>query len=298
MSARNRFGPRTTALEVVQAYKTNLKSYEVIVTGASSGIGVETARALAQAGARVVIGSRDLHKGEQVAQDVRQSTGNPHVEVEQLELSSLASVNAFVQRYLAKDRPLHILINNAGIMACPLTYTEDGFESQFGTNHMGHFALTVGLLPALRRGVKESGRKARIVNVSSVAHAYSDVDFNDVNFTNGREYQPFISYGQSKTANILFANALNKHLSGEGIFSNSLMPGVIMTGLQKNLAKEELLKRGWADENGNALPHDDLKSVEQGASTSVWVAVAPELDGVGGKYYVSWTMFVVEIELF
>jgi NAD(P)-dependent dehydrogenase (short-subunit alcohol dehydrogenase family) len=291
--SKHKFGPKTTAMEVIQAYNTNLTGYEVIVTGASSGIGIETARALAQAGARVVIGARDLVKAEDVAKDIRQSTGNNNIEVENIELNSLASVNAFVERYLAKDRPLHILVNNAGIMACPLSYTEDGFENQFGTNHMGHFALTIGLLPALKRGVSESGRNVRVVNVSSLAHKYGDVDFNDINFKNGREYVPFVSYGQSKTANILFSNALNKHYSAEGVYSNSLMPGAIMTGLQKHMSLEDKKKRGWVDEAGNPIPQEGFKTIEQGASTSVWAAVAPELDGVGGKYFVSSFIFVV-----
>jgi NAD(P)-dependent dehydrogenase (short-subunit alcohol dehydrogenase family) len=282
-----KFGHDTTALEVIKAYNSNLKGYEVIVTGASSGIGIETARALAQAGARVIIGARDLVKAEEVAKDVRQSTGNDQVEVEKIELDNLASVNDFVKRYLAKDRPLHILVNNAGIMGCPLSYTVDGFESQFGTNHMGHFALTIGLLPALKRGVKESGRNVRVVNVSSLAHRMGDVDFNDINFKNGRVYAPFVSYGQSKTANILFSNALTKHYSNEGIFSNSLMPGAIPTNLQRHMSLEDKQKRGWVDEDGNVKTIEGFKTIEQGASTSVWAAVAPELDGVGGKYFVS-----------
>jgi NAD(P)-dependent dehydrogenase (short-subunit alcohol dehydrogenase family) len=285
MSQHN-FGFETTAMEVIKAYNTNLKGYEVIVTGASSGIGIETARALAQAGARVIIGARDLVKAEEVAKDIRESTGNDQVEVEKIELDNLASVNDFVKRFLAKDRPLHILVNNAGIMACPLSYTIDGFENQFGTNHMGHFALTIGLLPALKRGVKESGRNVRVVVVASLAHKYGTVDFNDINFKNGREYTPFISYGQSKTANILFSNALTKHFSSEGIYSNSLMPGAILTGLQKHMSLEDKQKRGWVDEDGKFKPIEGFKTIEQGASTSVWAAVAPELDGVGGKYFV------------
>jgi NAD(P)-dependent dehydrogenase (short-subunit alcohol dehydrogenase family) len=285
-AVKSKFGFDTTAMEVINAYKTNLNGYEVIVTGAASGIGIETARALAKAGARVVIGARDLAKAEEVAKDIRRTTENDHVEVEKIELDKLASVNAFVQRYLAKNRALHILVNNAGIMACPLSYTEDGFENQFGTNHMGHFTLTIGLLPALIRGVKETGRNARVVNVSSLAHVWGDVDFNDINFKNGREYTPMVGYGQSKTANILFSNALTLHYASEGIYSNSLMPGAIMTGLQKHMSLEEKTKLGWVDENGNVKKQEGFKTVEQGASTSVWAAVAPELDGVGGKYFV------------
>ena len=218
----SKFGERTNALEVIEGI--DLKGKEAIVTGAASGIGVETARALAQAGARVIIAARDLDKAESVARDIRESTGNSNVEVEKIELDSLESVHAFVKRFLDKKRPLHILINNAGIMASPKTYTIDGFESQFGTNHMGHFALTIGLLPALKEAYKQSGKKTRVVNVSSIAHARANVNFDDVNFKI-RDYDPWVSYGQSKTANVLFSVALTHFYDHDGIVSNSLMPG-------------------------------------------------------------------------
>jgi len=224
MSSRSNFGTKTTALEVVEGI--DLKNKDFIVTGGSSGIGVETVRALAQAGSRVVIGARDLEKAEVVAKDIRESTKNPNVEVEKIELDSLASVNAFVKRFLDKKRPLHCLINNAGIMACPKAYTVDGFESQFGTNHMGHFALTIGLLPALKEAYKQTGKKSRVINVSSIAHAFSEVNFDDVNFKS-RDYDPWVSYGQSKTANILFSVGLTHFYSNDGIVSNALMPGII-----------------------------------------------------------------------
>ena len=284
MSNELQFGFSTTAMQVIEALKTNLTGYETIVTGASSGIGVETVRALAKAGARVLIGARDLVKAEEVAQEIRESTGNDKLEVDKLELDSFASVDAFVQRFLAKKRPLHILINNAGIMATPLAYTVDGFESQFGTNHMGHFALTIGLLPALKDGFKQSGRHSRVVNVSSLAHVRGDVEFDDINFKT-REYEPFVAYGQSKTANILFSVSLTKHHSHEGIYSNALMPGAIHTGLQKYMTKELKLARGWIDEDGQIKPNPSWKSIEAGAATTVWAAVASELEGVGGKYF-------------
>ena len=145
-----------------------------------------------------------------------------------------------------------------------------------GTNHIGHFALTLGLLPALRDGVKQSGRNARVVNLSSAGHAFANVDFNDINFKKGREFSPFISYGQSKTANILFSIGLTRHFASEGIFSNALMPGVIMTPLLKKFTGEQK----EADEL------EANKSIEQGTSTTIWAAVAPELDGIGGKYLV------------
>lgn len=231
----SKFDGKSTALEVIEGH--DLRNKDFIVTGASSGIGIETARALAKAGARVVIAARDIKKAEEVAKDIRESTKNPHVEVEELKLDSLSNVNAFVKRYLDKKRPLHCLINNAGVMACPKSYTEDGFETQFGTNHMGHFALTIGLLPALKEAYKQTGKKSRVVNVSSLAHVYSNVDFDDINFKT-REYEPFKSYGQSKTANILFSVELTDLYSSEGIVSNALMPGGIQTGLQKHIPED------------------------------------------------------------
>ena len=218
----SKFGFESTAMEVVEGI--DLKGKEVIVTGASAGIGIETARALAKAGARVVIGARNLEKAEPIAKDIRESTKNPNVEVEKLDLGSLASVNEFVKRYLEKKRPLHILINNAGVSAGNKSYTVDGFETDFGTNHVGHFALTIGLIPALIEGYKQSGKKSRVVNVSSLVHISSDVVFDDINFKN-RQWDVTPAYGQSKTANILFSVALNHLYSDKGIVSNALMPG-------------------------------------------------------------------------
>lgn len=206
-----KFGEKTTAFEVIEGH--NLSGKEVIVTGGSSGIGVETVRALAKAGARVVIAARDLKRANEVKDDVIQTTGNNNVEVEELELGSLKSVDKFIERYLAKKRPLHILINNAGVMNTPQGVTEDGFETQFGINHIGHFALTVGLLPALKEA-----KNARVVMVSSLAHVFSNVVFEDINFKN-RQYEGFISYGQSKTANVLMAVELTRRFKAHGITS-------------------------------------------------------------------------------
>ena len=222
MSESSKFGAKTTALEVVEGIDLNGK--DVIITGASAGIGVETARALANAGARVVIGARNLEKAEAVAKNIRESTKNPNVEVEKLELGSLASVNEFVKRYLEKKRPLHILINNAGVYETVKSYTVDGFETDFGTNHVGHFALTLGLVPALVEGYKQSGKKSRVVNVASFTHTFSDIVYDDINYKN-REFNERTAYGQSKTANMLFSVAFNHFYSDKGIVSNSLMPG-------------------------------------------------------------------------
>ena len=274
MLNKKQFGEKTTALEVVEGI--NLKGKDVIVTGGAGGIGVETVRALAKTGARVVIAARDLIKAEEVADEIRKDTNNNDVEVEHLELDSLKSVRMFVSRYLAKNRPLHILINNAGIFSTPFGKTVDGFEQQFGVNHIGHFELTVGLLPALK-----VAKNARVVVLSSVAHILSPVIFDDIHFEN-RPYDETLSYCQSKTANMLFAVELTKRYAADGITANAVMPGGILTGIQKHVPREEMIKRGWMDENGK--PNADFKNTEEGAATSVWGAVAQELEGHGGLY--------------
>ncbi len=277
MSDKNtssKFGARSTAREVVSGH--DLRGREAIVTGGASGIGIETVRALAEADARVVIATRDRSKGEGVAATLRKETGKDAIEFAMLDLGSLKSVRAFVAQILATGRPLHLLINNAGIMATPQAYTEEGFESQFGTNHIGHFALTVGLHPAL----KKAG-KARVVELTSIGHRRSDVVFDDLNFRN-RAYERWSAYGQSKTANALFAVEANRRWAGDGIVANSVHPGGIMSGLQKFVPREEQLAMGWIDEAGNVNPR--FKSPEQGAATSMYAAVAPELEGNGGHY--------------
>ena len=268
------FGARSTALEVIAGH--DLRGREAIVTGGASGIGVETVRALAAAGARVVLAARNQQQAEEVAATLRADTGNAAIEAELLDLASLASVRAFVERFLAQRRPLHLLINNAGVMATPLSYTEDGFELQFGTNHVGHFALAAGLLPALR-----AAGTARVVSLTSLGHRRSGIYFDDLNFRE-REYEPFLAYGQSKTANALFAVGLTQRHAADGITSNAVMPGGILTGLQKHMSRESQVALGWFDEAGT--PNPRFKNTQQGAATSVWAAVAPELEGAGGLY--------------
>ena len=273
-STKSKFGASSTAREVIAGH--NLNGLEAIVTGGASGIGVETVKALAIAGARVVIATRDQTKGKSVAATLRKETGSEKIEFHALDLASLASVRAFVAHFLALHRDLHLLINNAGIMATPLSYTTDGFESQFGTNHVGHFSLAVGLLPAL----KSAGR-ARVVSLSSLGHRRSEVHFEDLNFSQ-RPYDPWMAYGQSKTANVLFAVGFTRRFASEGISANAVHPGGIMTGLQKYVPHEEQIKMGWIDAAG--IQNSRFKSTEQGAATSIWAAVAPELDGIGGCY--------------
>ncbi len=243
---------------------------------------METAKALAKAGARVVIAARDLTKANKVVQDIKNATGSEKVEVQHLEMDSISNINEFVKEYLLKRKSLNILVNNAGIMACPLSYTSDGIESQFGVNYYAHFVLTLGLIPALKEGAKKIGKKSRVICLSSTGHCFSDVDLDDVNFKE-REYDPWVAYGQSKTACALFAVALNKRYAHEGIVANAINAGYsILTGLQKYMTQDEKLRRGWIDKDGR--PNPAFKTVEQGASTSVWAAVTSEIEGVGGKY--------------
>jgi NAD(P)-dependent dehydrogenase (short-subunit alcohol dehydrogenase family) len=270
----SKFGAKSTAREVIAGH--DLHGRDAIVTGGASGIGVETVRALAEAGARVVLATRDRTKGEAVAATLRKETRSGAIEFRALDLASLASVRTFVAEYLKLNRKLNILINNAGIMATPLAYTADGFESQFGTNHVGHFALAVGLLPALR-----AAGMARIVALTSIGHRRSDVHFEDLNFRQ-RPYDPWNAYGQSKTANVLFAVATTERYGGDGIIANAVHPGGIMSGLQKYVSREEQIKMGWIDESGAV--NSRFKSTEQGAATSIWAAVSRDLEGVGGRY--------------
>jgi NAD(P)-dependent dehydrogenase (short-subunit alcohol dehydrogenase family) len=244
------------------------------VTGGSGGLGAESARVLASRGARVLIGARDVAKAEKVAAEIRKSTGNDGVEVGQLELGSLPSIRAFAEATLARHRAIHILLNNAGVMACPLGRTEQGFELQFGTNHLGHFLLTGMLLPALR-----AAAPARVVCVSSRGHRFGTVDLDDPNYQK-RDYDKWGSYGQAKTANIWHACELDRRLQGEGVRGFALHPGGIVTELGRHLTqadREELMSR---------LPPGGFKwkTVEQGAATQVWACTAPELEGRGGLY--------------
>jgi NAD(P)-dependent dehydrogenase (short-subunit alcohol dehydrogenase family) len=250
-----------TASEVVRGH--DLTGLNVIVTGGTSGLGAETVRVLAAAGARVVAAGR--------SQGIAGSAAP--VEFEELDLASLASVDAFVRRW---NRPLHVLVNNAGVMRTPFGRTAEGFESQFGTNHLGHFALTTGLLPALR----DAG-EARVVALSSRGHRRSDINFEDPNYLS-RPYDPWEAYGQSKTANCLFAVGLTRR----GIPANAVAPGAIQTSLMRHMPREELAARGWLDSAGNRVDGQGpgWKTVEQGAATTVWAAIAPQLQGVGGKY--------------
>ncbi|WP_430496725.1 SDR family NAD(P)-dependent oxidoreductase [Micromonospora trifolii] len=261
------FAHHSTAMDVIRG--VDLVGRRAIVTGGSSGIGVETARALASAGAEVTLAVRNPDAGQQAANDITGTTGNDSVLVAPLDLADQGSIADFVANW---DGPLHILVNNAGIMAAPLSRTPQGWEMQFATNHLGHFALASGLRPALA-----ASDGARIVSVSSAAHLRSPVVFEDIQYDK-REYEPWQAYGQSKTANVLFAVEATRRWADDGILTNSLMPGAIRTNLQRYVSDEELDRL----RAGNAAT---WKTVEQGAATSVLVAASPLLHGVGGRYF-------------
>lgn len=269
------FGPHSTAAEVIAGI--DLTGRRAIVTGAASGIGVETARALAGANAEVTLAVRNLEAGERTAADITASTGNKRVLVAPLDLADQASIAALVAGWRG---PLHLLVNNGGVSGLPdLQLTSGGWEMQFATNHLGHFALALGLHAALA-----SAGNARIVSLSSVGHKRSPVIFEDINFT-ARPYDPLIAYGQSKTANVLFAIEATRRWAGDGITVNAVHPGTIPdTKLMRHIAPEVLadlrtsLTRTYKGEV-------NFKTVEQGAATSVLVATSPRLEGVGGLYF-------------
>jgi NAD(P)-dependent dehydrogenase (short-subunit alcohol dehydrogenase family) len=256
------FGPKSTAAEVVAGI--DLSGKRAIVTGAASGIGVETARALALTRAAVTLAVRDTEAGARIAADIAITTGNRNLHVARLDLADRESVAAFVAGWRG---PLHLLVNNAGVMALPEQHTPEGWEMQFATNHLGHFALALGLYEALA-----AGGAARIVSVSSSAHQLSPVIFDDLHFA-FRPYDPLLAYGQSKTANVLFAVGATARWAGDGITANALMPGAIATNLQRHLG-------------GMKTPPERRKTPEQGAATSVLLATSPLLEGIGGRYFV------------
>jgi NAD(P)-dependent dehydrogenase (short-subunit alcohol dehydrogenase family) len=251
------FNPSATAAEVIRGH--DLRGKTAIVTGGSAGIGLETTRALSSAGARVIVPARDVEKA-------RAAVGSLAA-VEPMELTNPGSIAAFADRFLKSGEPLDLLITNAGIMASPLTRVARNIESQFATNHIGHFELTLRLWPALRKA-----RAPRIVSLTSVGHRRAPVDFDDWNFER-KPYDRWGAYGQSKSANALFAIAAN----ARGVKSFAVHPGGILTGLGKFMTPEET-------ESLVARARNMMKTVEQGAATTVWCAVSGQLDALGGVY--------------
>jgi NAD(P)-dependent dehydrogenase (short-subunit alcohol dehydrogenase family) len=272
------FGTRSTALDVVQGI--SLRGRHAIVTGGASGLGLETSRALAVAGATVTLAVRNVAQGEATAQKIRADHPQAVVEVGALDLDNLAGIQKFAADWNARGQALDILINNAAIMACPLTRTAQGWEAQFATNHLGHFALTTALLPSLLRAAGNTG-DARVVALSSTGHKIAGVDFDDIHFER-REYHKWKAYGQAKSANALFALGLHLRYGTQGITANAVHPGGIMTGLQKFLPLEEMRAMGWLQPDDTPLAI--FKTPAQGASTSVWAATAAQLRGHGGLY--------------
>jgi NAD(P)-dependent dehydrogenase (short-subunit alcohol dehydrogenase family) len=261
----SKFSRRSTAEDVIAGI--DLSGHRAVVTGANSGIGTETARALASAGAEVTLAVRNVEAGRTVAASIEEQTGNSNIAVEPLELADRDSVRAFVNRWRG---PLNILINNAGVMAEPLRRTPEGWEHQFATNYLGHFGLAVGLHDALA-----DGAPARIVALTSSGHFFSPVVLDDLQFDR-RPYDPWLAYGQSKTAIVLFAVEATRRWAADGITANAVMPGGIRTNLQQYQSGPE-----W-----DAIADGyDWKTVDEGAATSIFVATSPLLDGIGGRYF-------------
>ena len=268
-----RFDHSSTADDVVAGL--DLTGLRAVVTGASSGLGVETARSLARAGAEVTLAVRDVDAGRRTAGDITRTTGNNQLQVRALDLADQAAVARFAAGW---DGPLHLLINNAGVVVRDLNRTPEGWELQFATNHLGHFALSLGLRSALAAGARERG-EARIVAVSSTAHMRSPVVFDDLHFRK-RPYDPQAAYAQSKTANALFAVEATRRWAGDGIVTNAVNPGGVATGLQRDFTQQQKDYLAAAEASGAFT----YKTTQQGAATTLVAAVAPEFARTGGHY--------------
>ena len=276
-SISSEYGPTTTAQEVIAG--CDLSGKVAVVTGGHSGLGLETVRILSKAGAFVVVPSRNSAKAKRALSNI------PQVEQAAMDLLDPVSVHAFAHSFLESHRRLHILINNAGIMAPPLMRDSRGYESQLATNHLGHFQLAVALWPALRRA-----QGARIISMSSRAHRRAPFDFEDPNFER-RPYDRWLGYGQSKTANALFAVTADSRGKDVGVRAFSVHPGMIPTDLTRHLSNEDLEVFGIRRDGENSMfPGRSVdegglfKTVEQGAATSIWCATSPKLDNQGGVY--------------
>ena len=270
------FTAASTAADVLRGI--DLSGRNVVVTGGHVGLGLETTRALSGAGASVTVGARHPDRAAAAV------AGITRVDVGRLDLLDPASIDAFADSYLGSGRPLHVLVNNAGIMAVPLARDARGYESHFATNHLGHFQLTLGLLPALR-----AAHDARVVNVTSGGHRLSGIRWDDPHFATG--YDPMLAYGQSKTANVLFAVELDRRWAGDGIRGYAVHPGIVVgTSLGGAVPEDEAramqLAMGLIDESGRPIidPGRGQKTPEQGASTTVFAATSPLLAGIGGVY--------------
>ncbi len=273
------FGATSTTDEVLSG--VNLQGKRILVTGVSAGLGIETARSLAAHGADVVGAARDLKKAEAATAQVRKDAvaAGRSFELVALDLASLKSVRASAEELLAKGQFFDVIIANAGVMATPFSHTADGFETQFGTNHLGHFVLVNRIAPLLRNG-------SRLINLSSAGHRYSNVDLNDPNFDR-TPYEPFVAYGRSKTANILFTVAFDRRHRGLGVRAAAVHPGVIETELARHVDParlQALIDQITKERIANGKEPFRWKTVPQGAATSVWTAVVAPAEVIGGKY--------------
>jgi NAD(P)-dependent dehydrogenase (short-subunit alcohol dehydrogenase family) len=274
-----KFGATSTTEDVLSGI--NLRGKRILVTGVSAGIGVETARSLAAHGAHVVGAARDLAKAEgataQVRKDAAPNGGS--FELIELDLASLTSVRACADRLLAKGEPFDVVIANAGVMATPFGHTADGFETQFGTNHLGHFVFVNRIARLIRTG-------GRLINLSSAGHRFSNVDLKDPNFER-TPYDPFVAYGRSKTANILFAVAFDKRHRGRGVRAAAVHPGGIRTELGRHMDSsqmQQLIDRIDQQQAAEGKGPFQWKTIPQGAATSVWAGVVARADEIGGQY--------------
>jgi len=272
------FGWGSTTDEVLEGQ--DLSGKRILITGGSAGLGVETARALMAHGADVVVTVRDLAKGERASNSIRADAApNASLELREMDLASLASVRACADGLLAEGKPLNVLIANAGVMACPQGTTADGFETQFGTNHLGHFVFVNKLVPLL-----EAGAPSRIVMLSSSGHRLSDIDLDDPGFEK-TEYDPWTAYGRAKTSNALFAVALDARLRDKGVRACAVHPGGIQTELGRHLTPDTLKQMmDRLRSQGQSQGQFQFKSVPQGAATSVWAAVVADPSETGGRY--------------
>jgi NAD(P)-dependent dehydrogenase (short-subunit alcohol dehydrogenase family) len=267
------FDAESTTDDVLEGI--DLSGKRILVTGVSAGLGVETARALMSRGATVVGAARDLTKARRATDAIRSSAKDGSaLELIELDLASLASVRRCADALVGERKPLDAIIANAGVMACPKGTTADGFETQFGTNHLGHFVFVNRIVPLLRS-------PGRIVNLSSAGHRFSDVDLEDPNFER-TQYHPFVAYGRSKTANILYAVALDRRLKDRGIRAAAVHPGGIQTELGRHLTPE-LIAQIMPPSSGGQ-PSFRFKTIPQGSATSVWTAVVAPAEHIGGRY--------------
>lgn len=267
------FDAKSTTTDVIKGIKLTGKI--AIVTGGNTGIGLETTKTLAAAGALVIVAARDIEKAK------KNLVGVSNIEIEEMDAMNHSSIDAFAKKFLNSNRPLHLLINNAGIMWVPMRRDSRGFESQFATNYLGQFHLSARLFPALK---KANG--ARVINVSSLGHQMASFDFSDPNFIE-REYETLQAYGQSKTASNLFSLELDNRAKDFNIRAYAVHPGSIGgTELAREASIEQFQKMGFLDENGNILPEvaANLKTIPQGAATTIWCATSPQLQNIGGVY--------------